>query len=157
LPATRSEQAWLDAVRAQMLHGDLAASQAALSRALAEWPASVELQRALAGVHQQAGRATEAESTLRKVLARDPHDAAAAFALARLLKEQGRTAAAASVMRSCFDDAPNLPDATLAIAAIELLDHSDRKRDAAAIAEAAISANPGDVRLYAYAGMLAVQ
>ena len=140
-----------------MLHGDLAASQAALSRALAEWPASVELQRALAGVHQQAGRATEAESTLRKLLARDPHDAAAAFALARLLKEQGRTAAAASVMRSCFDDAPNLRDANLAIAAIELLDDSDRKRDAAAIAEAAISANPGDVRLYAYAGMLAVQ
>ncbi|MGH8192319.1 MAG: sulfotransferase, partial [Rhodanobacteraceae bacterium] len=44
-----------------------------------------------------------------------------------------------------------------AIAAIELLDDGDRRRDAAAIAEAAITSNPGDPRLHEYAGMLALQ
>lgn len=155
--SARSEQAWLDAVRAQVLHGDFPAAEATLMQALTEWPASVKLRRALAGVQQQAGQPAAAESTLRELLVGNPRDAAAAFALARLLKDQGRTSAAASVMRTCFDDARNARDADLAITAIELLDDCDRKHDAAAIAEATVDANPGDARLHAYAGMLAVQ
>jgi tetratricopeptide (TPR) repeat protein len=48
-------------------------------------------------------------------------------------------------------------DAELAIAALELLDDCGRKRDAAAIADAALATNPGDARLHAYAGMLDIQ
>ncbi|MGH8234032.1 MAG: sulfotransferase [Rhodanobacteraceae bacterium] len=98
-----------------------------------------------------------AEDALRVLLAKHPGDAASAFSLARLLRDRGRTAAAAEAMRMGIAANANRRDANLAIAAIELLDECDRKHDAAAIAEAAIAANPDDPRLHAYAGMLAIQ
>ncbi|MDQ2971825.1 MAG: sulfotransferase, partial [Pseudomonadota bacterium] len=67
----------------------------------------------------------------------------------------GRMSAAAAVMRPCFERGQH--GANLAINAIELLDDCDRKRDASAIAEAALVAQPTDPRLHAYAGMLALQ
>ncbi len=153
----RSEQDWLATARAQILHGDPVTAQATVTQALAEHPGSAELRRVQAGVFQQTGRTADAEALLRELLAQHPGDVASAFSLARLLKEQGRTAAVATVLRNCFATGPNDRDVNLAIAAIELLDDCRRKRDAAAIAEAAIVSNPGDARLHAYAGMLEIQ
>lgn len=139
------------------MRGQLPAAQTVLDQALAEYPSSTELRRAQAGAFQQAGREDAAESMLRTLLEQDAGDASAAFTLARILKDQGRTAAAAAVMGKCFAIDANLRDAELAIAAIELLDDCDRKRDAANIAEAAMALSPKDARLHAYAAMLQVQ
>lgn len=153
----RTEQDWLDSVRALVLRGDLPSAQATLTQALAEHPVSVELRRAQAGIFQQTGRTTEAETHMRELLARDAGDTATAFALARLLKDRGRMVAAATAARACFNDERNRRNAELAIDMVELLDDCGRKRDAAAVAEAALTANPDDPRLHAYAGMLAIQ
>ncbi|HEX5959815.1 MAG TPA: sulfotransferase [Rhodanobacteraceae bacterium] len=153
----RGEAAWLEQARTQTLRGQLAAAQATLDKALAEYPASSELRRTQAGILQRTRRDAEAEAILRELLAADAADAASAFALARLLQGQGRTAAAAATLRACLARDPHASDANLAIQAIELLDDCDRKRDAAAIALSAISGNPEDARLHAYAAMLQMQ
>ncbi len=140
-----------------MLRGDLRGARSIAGQAVEAFPESLDLRRAQAGTLQQAGLTEEAEDALRALLAKHPDDPASAFSLARLLREQGRTAAAAAAMRACFAVDTNRRDTNLAINGIELLDECDRKRDAAAIAESAITANPDDPRLHAYAGMLAVQ
>ncbi|MGH8147872.1 MAG: tetratricopeptide repeat-containing sulfotransferase family protein [Rhodanobacteraceae bacterium] len=157
MTTTRSEQDWLDAIRASILRGETTSAQTALDQALAEHPASAELLRAQAGVFQQTGQGEAAEQTLRALLAADPADTASAFALARLLKKQARFAAAAAILRACFAAPANARNADLAITAIELLDDFYRAQDAAAIAEGAVAANPADARLHAYAGMLAMK
>lgn len=139
------------------MRGDLPSAQATLVEALAERPGSFELRRAQAGVFQQTGRVADAEACLHELLVRDPGDVATAFAFARILNSQGRAAATATVIRDCFDDKRNRGNADLAIAMIELLDDCDRKRDAAAVAETALTTSPDDARLHAYAGMLAIQ
>lgn len=154
---TRSEHDWLDSVRAMILRGDTVSAHAALEQALAEHPSSADLLRAQAGVFQQTGQSERAEQTLRALLAAAPGDTASAFALARRLKEQSRSAAAAAILRACFADPRNAANADLAITAIEFLDDLDRAQEAAGIAEHAISANPADARLHAYAGMLAMK
>lgn len=157
MSATRAERVWLDEIRTLIMRGQLPAAQASLTQALAEYPSSRELRRAQAGALQKAGRTGDAESVLRALLATDTGDAATAFALARSLADHGCTSAAAAAVRKCFACDANLRDAGLAIAAIELLDDCDRKRDAAEIAEAATALNPDDARLHAYAGMLRIQ
>ena len=145
----------LDELRAAVLRGDWAGAARAATAGLAEHADSLELRRALAGIHRQSGRSAEAESLLREVLARAPGDFAAAFTLAEMLIEAGRGAAAADVLHGCI--ARGSPDAELAIRAIELLDEAGRKRAAAGIAETALAAHPADARLHAYAGMLQLQ
>lgn len=157
LAGPRSEEAWIAAVRAEMLRGDPQRARSIAGKAIEAFPESLDLRRAQAGLLQQCGLTEAAEDALRALLAKHPGDIASAFSLARLLRDQGRTAAAAETMRACFAVDTNRRDANLAISAIELLDECDRKRDAAAIAEAAITANPDDPRLHAYAGMLAIQ
>lgn len=151
----QSEQQWLERVRGCVLRGDSAAAEAFLSNALVKYPKSIDLRRALAGVYRQTQRDTQTEAVLRDLLTDSPYDTAAAFLLARVLKDQGRMNGAAEVIRACFELGAH--DVNLTIQAIELLDDCDRKRDAAAIAEAAIAAHPDDPRLHAYAGMLALQ
>ena len=151
----RSEAEAIAVVRGRVLRGDLAGAEGIALAALDEHPQSRELRRALAGICRQTGRDAAAESLLRAVLEQDPADPAAAFTLTEILKEAGRMHAAATVMRVCF--ASGRHDAELAIRAIELLDDCGRKRDAAAIAEDALAADPEDVRLHAYAGMLELQ
>ncbi|HET9819231.1 MAG TPA: sulfotransferase [Rhodanobacteraceae bacterium] len=153
----RSEEDLLATVRAEVLRGNLQRARSIADQAIEAFPESLELRRAQAGILQQCGLTDAAEAALRTLLAKHPDDAASAFSLARMLREQGRTATAAGVLRACFAADVNRRDANLSIAAIELLDESDRKRDAEAIAKAAIEVNPGDPRLHAYAGMLAVQ
>lgn len=157
MPAVRNAQGWVAVVQMHVLRGELAAAQSALTEALAEHPASVELRRAQAGVFEKTGRHADAESRLRSLLAEDAGDAASAFALARMLKAQARMAAAAQTLRTCFLASSTRHGADLSIHAIELLDDCGRKADAAAIAHNAISASPADARLHAYAGMLEVQ
>lgn len=157
MPATRTEQAWLEEARAQVLHGQIPFAQVILSHALTEYPASAALRRALAGLLQQTGRGDEAEMVLRTLLEHDATDAVSAFTLADMLRQQGRTAAAASILRTCFAHPSDCRDADLAIRAIEVLDDCDCKADAASIAAVAIEANPYDPRLHAYAGMLQIQ
>lgn len=153
----RTAAEWLALVQTQLARGDAGLAYSSLHQALIEQPASIALRRAQAGVLARLGRDTEAESTLRGLLGDDPHDAASAFALAHLLKDQARTSATASTLRACLDAPSRLADASLAIRAIELLDDCGRKLDASMIARDAISANPADARLHAYAGMLAIQ
>jgi tetratricopeptide (TPR) repeat protein len=153
--AGKSEDQWLTQIRALVLRADLAAAEMVSLRALAEYPRSLELRRALAGIHVQTRRNDRAEAMLRELLAQHPGDVAAAFALARLLKDAGRMSAVATALRACFESVGQDPE--LAIAAIELLDDCGRKHDAAAVAEAAIAAAPADPRLHAYAGMLEIQ
>lgn len=153
----RTEQDWLALIRALILRGEPSGAQAEIARALVDYPHSIELRRAQAGLSRQTERTTEAESQFRQLLALDPGDAASAFSLAQMLKEQGRTAAAAAQMCTWFAAGTSRNDANLAIHAIELLDDCDRKREAAAIAEATIKTIPDDARLHAYAGMLEIQ
>lgn len=157
LARPRTEQDLLATVRADVLRGDLQRARDIAAEAIQAFPESLELRRAQAGILQQWHLTDAAEEALRVLLARFPSDAASAFSLTRMMCEQGRTAAAGAVLRACFTADANRRDANLSIAAIELLDGCGRKRDANAIAEAAIEANPDDPRLHAYAGMLALQ
>jgi tetratricopeptide (TPR) repeat protein len=145
----------LDELRAAVLRGDLNSAARAAMAGLAEHADSMELRRALAGIHRQSGRMADAESLLREVLAREPGDFAAAFTLAEMLIEAGLGAAAARVLVACLTADPS--DAELAIRAIELLDEAGRKQAAADIVKAALAAHPADARLHAYAGMLELQ
>ncbi len=145
----------LDELRAAVLRGDWSGAARAATAGLAEHAESLELRRALAGIHRQSGRMADAEALLHEVLAREPGDFAAAFNLAEMLIETGRGAAAAAALHRCL--ARGSPDAELAIRAIELLDEAGRKRAAAGIAQTALAAHPADARLHAYAGMLELQ
>jgi tetratricopeptide (TPR) repeat protein len=157
LAAARSETAWLDEARLQILRGEWPEARSTLERAIAEYPGSMELRRVQAAVLQQAGRTREAESLLQALLETDATDSAAAFALARILADQGRVAAATAAIRRCLVGNGNRENVDRAIAAIELLDDCDRKHDAAEVAAAALTAHPDDTRLHAYAGMLQIQ
>lgn len=152
-----SEQAWLDAIRAAALRGDRATAQASLTSALSAFPHSTELRRIEAGLLQQAGLLPEAAAKFEALLRDHPGDAASALALARIRADDCCAEAAAAILRRTFSVPENVREPGLAIAAIELLDDCDRKRDASGIAGAAIEANPTDARLYAYAGMLQIQ
>lgn len=151
------EPAWLERIRGALLRADAGAAEAMLGQALNDFPDSPELRRIHAHLLLQAGRSVEGVAVLRALLDQHPGDAASAFTLARVLVGQSRTAAAASTLLACFADAANREDAELAINAIELLDDAGRKADAAAIAMAAIAANPDGARLHAYAGVLLTQ
>ncbi len=153
----RAESVWLDQARMLIMRGQLREAQTTLEEALICYPASVDLRRAQAVVFLKTDRPDEAEALLQALLKDDAADSASAFALARLLKEQERMAAAALVLRACFAHALNNRNVNLAISIIELLDDCGRKIDAAAVAQDAITANPADARLHAYAGMLAIQ
>ena len=150
-----AEAQTLGELRAAVLRGDWDGAAHVATAGLAEHPDSLELRRALAGIHRQTGRMAESEALLREVLARAPGDFAAAFPLAEMLIEAGGGAAAADALQSCF--AQDAHDAELAIRAIELLDEAGRKHAAASIAETALAAQQADARLHAYAGMLDVQ
>lgn len=157
MPAHQTEQACLQAIRAVVLRGDLAAALESVVRARIEYPGSIELWRTQAGILQQAGRGAEAELLLRDLLSQYPGDTAASFSLARMLGDQGRMAAAAATLRTCFATRENCRDADLAINAIELLDDCGRNRDAAVIIQSAIAESPDDTRLHAYASMTQMQ
>ncbi|HET9189212.1 MAG TPA: tetratricopeptide repeat protein, partial [Rudaea sp.] len=83
----------LNELRAAVLRGDWNGAARSATAGLAEHADSLELRRALAGIHRQTGRAAEAEALLREVLVREPGDFAAAFPLAEMLIEAGRGAA----------------------------------------------------------------
>lgn len=152
-----SEHVWLELVRTQVLRRNMPHALALLSQALLEYPTSTELRRTQAGTLQLAGRTDEAEAIFRNLLEQCPMDAAAAFSLACILKEEGRTAASAKMLSACFTARPEAFAPDLAISAIELLDGTNRKHEAALVCESAIAAHPDDPRLHAYAGMLAIQ
>ncbi|MGH8211614.1 MAG: tetratricopeptide repeat-containing sulfotransferase family protein [Rhodanobacteraceae bacterium] len=151
----QDEQAWLDRGRACVLRGDLGGAETVFTSALAEYPRSFDLRRALAGVYQQTTNSARAELLLRELHAERPGDFASALALARLLLAQARGHAAAQVLLECFRKGEHDPE--LAIKAIEMLDHADRKIEAAAIARIALAVTPDDARLHAYSGMLQIQ
>ena len=153
--ANRVQVESLQQVQALVLRGQIGAAEDCAAAALASYPDSLDLRRALAGIYLQTARKAQAENLLAQLLAQHPHDAAAAFTLARSLVENGRTSAAGVVLRECF--AGTVVDPDQAIAAVELLDDCARKADAAAIANSAIESNPRDARLHAYAGMLEIQ
>lgn len=151
----RAEHDWLDAVRANMLRGDHATVENLLRTALNEYPQSFELRRSWAAMLRQMQHVSDAEALFCDLLREQPNDAASAFALADLLNAQCRTRAAGAALRTLFANGPQSLE--LVMQAVELLDDCDRKHDAAAIAEQAISSHQADARLYAYAGMLALQ
>jgi tetratricopeptide (TPR) repeat protein len=149
------EQDWLEVARALMMEYGMQSAQPVLAAAIVAHPRSIELRRALGGVYRRIGHDAKAEEILRQLLEEKPDDVSTALALAEMLKEQGRVRAAAECLRSCMQH--HSADVKLAIWAIEFLDGCDCKADAAAVASAAIAANPDDARLHAYAGMLQLQ
>lgn len=151
----KPEREWLEQAQASVLRGDLARAGSLIEEALGDYPDSFALRRILAGVHVQSGRNAEGEALLTRLIAEQPGDTGTAFTLARTLANRSNATAAAGVLRTHFQHAR--PDPELAIQAIELLDDCGRKRDAVAIAELALAAAPGDLRLHAYAGMLDAQ
>lgn len=152
-----AESAWLDKIRAALLRGDSSAMQEMLTAALVYFPRSVDLRRIWARVLEQRGRDSEAIEVLRELLRDDPHDVASAFTLAHMLIRQHAVAAATAILASCFAGAEGAADPDLAIGAIELLDDTGRKAEAAAVADNALVAHPNDARLHAYAGVLQTQ
>ena len=149
------EQDWLEVARSLMLEYGMQSAQPVLAAAIAAHPRSIELRRALGGVYRRTGHEAKAEEILRQLLEEKPDDISTAHALTEILKGQGRARAAADCLRSCMRH--HWADAKLAIWAIEFLDGCDCKADAAAMASAALTANPDDARLHAYAGMLQLQ
>lgn len=150
-----AERDWLECGRALVLRADLDGAGAVFSAGLAEHPESIEVRHALAGVLWQTKQFAQAETLLRALLAQHPDNVAATFALARLLKEQARMNAVAAVVRSLFDHARQSVGIT--IQAVELLDDCGCKQAASDICEGEIAQGSTDPRLYAYAGMLALQ
>lgn len=149
------EDDWLACGRALVLQADLDAALAVFSQATSRHPTSGDLQLGLAGLHWQQQQQAQAETVLRAWLARHPDHAAATFLLVQLLREQGRMQAAADAIHALF--AHGRHDVETVIQAVEMLDDYARPADAAAICEAEIAAGATDPRLYAYAGMLAIQ
>lgn len=153
--AQAPEADWLACARALVLRGDANTARALLVAARANWPDSVELRHALAGLLMEAGEPDPAEALLRELLALQPSHTAASFLLARLLSRQGRMHAAARTVRALFEHGTQ--DTDTLIQAVELLDDCDRKQDAAALCEAALAVGCSDPRIHAYAGMLEIQ
>lgn len=150
-----AESAWLASARAQVMQGHIPAARNLFAAAVMRFPASQALRLGLAGSQWQLRQHTEAEATLREWLSSYPADGAAALLLAKLLREQGRLQAVADVIRGWAMH--SLHDTDTLIQAIELLDDYSRPREAAWICEAALAEGNNDVRLHAYAGMLAIQ
>jgi len=154
-PATRSEAEWLERGRALVLRSDLDGALAVFDAAHGEYPASVDIALALAGVLWQKRETDRAEALLRALLAAHPAHVAATFLLAKILKAEARMNAVATTLRALFVAAPQPVGTT--IQAIELLDDAGRKQDAADLCEAAIAHGSTDPRLHAYSGMLHLQ
>lgn len=150
-----SEDDVLSCGRSLVLRGDLPAAMDVFDAGAKRMPDSGDLHVGLAGLHWQMQQTAQAENVLQAWLQRHPDHAPATFLLARLLREQGRMQAAADAVRQLF--AQGAQDADTVIQAVELLDDYLRPADAAAICEAAIAAGSNDPRIYAYAGMLAIQ
>ncbi|MEO7052956.1 MAG: sulfotransferase [Rhodanobacter sp.] len=149
------EQTWLDSGRALVLRREPDAAREVFGRAVKLYPASGPLCVGLAGLQWQTGRHAEAEKLLRDLLSHHATDISASFLLARLLFDQGRAQAAATVVRELFASAPQ--DVETAIRAVEMLDDFGRAQDAMKICEVALTAEPDEPRLHAYAGMLGIQ
>lgn len=149
------ENDFLSQVRALALRGDLVSAQDLATQALHSYPRSVELRRALAGIHRQRGDTALAQNQLQELLADHPGDFPAAITLAGIHRDAGRLTAVADVLCKCFEQGRH--DAELAIRAIDLLADCGRTHAASQIVETAISVAPDDVRLHAYAGMLDIQ
>lgn len=150
-----SVEPWLDAARAALFHADVATAEQLLVAGLKTAPQSTDGRRALAGVYLRTGRDAAGESLLGKLLAEHPADSASAFALAQHLIARCRSSAAADIMLRWSQTRPT--DTNLAIRAIELLADCHRQADAASIARTALTLQPQEPRLHAYAGMLALQ
>ena len=77
----------LGELRAAVLRGDWTGAARAATAGLAEHADSLELRRALAGIHRQSGRMADAEALLREVLARESGDNLELFFFPRLRSE----------------------------------------------------------------------
>lgn len=146
---------WLGEAQRLALEHRAAAAARLLGQAILEHPESADLIYALAGLSADAGQVEQAQTLLRQVLDLSPAHLGAAMMRARLLIGEGKTAAAARVLQPQIDRVAMEPEQVIQI--VELLDDVGRKRDASQWCEAAIEATPEDVRLHAYAAMLAAQ
>jgi tetratricopeptide (TPR) repeat protein len=153
--AGRREIDWLESARTLVLRHQTDTAKAVLTAAHAAWPASGDIRLALAGMLQLTGQPAQAESMLRELLVDQPDHVAAAFLLAKMLKDGGRTHATATVIRAVL--AQKKYGAADLIQAVELLDDCNRKQDAAAICEDAISAGLSDPRIHMHSAMLLAQ
>lgn len=146
---------WLGEAQRLVLQHRAGAAAQLLGQAVVEHPESTDLVYALAGLRADAGQVEQAQTLLRQVLDLSPAHPGAAMMLARLLIGEGRTAAAAWALQAHIEQVAVAPERVIQI--VELLDDAGRKREASQWCEAAIEATPGDVRLHAYAAMLAAQ
>ncbi|QBB69512.1 sulfotransferase family protein [Pseudolysobacter antarcticus] len=146
---------WLDCARLFILRGDTLIASALLQRATVLYPASSELAYAFAGILSQQKNYPSAEALLSYLLEQHPDDIAATFLLAKIFKQQGKMHAVGVTISALFEHVQT--DIESIIQAVELLDECGRKHEAAALCEKTIAAGSSDARLYAYAGMIAIQ
>lgn len=153
--ANEPEEGWLAQGRSLVLRADVARALEVFSLGLARFPHSAELLLGMAGLCWQIGKIDQAEALLEQRLAAHPDDIGATFLRVQLHRDQGQLEAAGLAMRRLFVHAGHDPDTV--IRAVEMLDDYGLAQDAADICETAIGAGATDPRLYAYAGMLAIQ
>ncbi len=143
---------WLESGRALALKQDLVTASAVLHEALARHGVDNELSLALAGVRWQMQDHSGARVLLERLLARQPDHVAAVFALARLHIELGCLDAAEAVLGNLFGRFRQPSD--LVHRAARMLADAGRKRGAAELCEAAITAGSGDPFVHVYVAAL---
>ena len=90
IPATATEEGWMDAVLAMSRVAEPAAVTRAYGAALQRWPNNLPAAVGLANQHHAAGALAQAEAVLRDALSRHPQSVIAMNNLAQVLSDQGR-------------------------------------------------------------------
>jgi tetratricopeptide (TPR) repeat protein len=146
---------WLQCIQQLRLRRQTALAGHVAQAALAQYPDTLDLRRALAMVLFESGQLALATAALETIEHDFPGDAATTLTLARALAQGGRAGAAASVTSQLF--AATAQPVDVLIQAVEILDGCDRKTEALRLCENAIAAGSTDTRLHMYAGSLANQ
>ena len=135
--------------------GDLAIGEAALRRAIALDPASVESRRALADVLDAQGRSREGAETLQLLAAEHTGDARLYARLAQVSIRAGDLAGAEAALRHAVGLDPASLEYPHLLA--DALDAQGRSREGAEILKLLAAEHTGDARLYARLGQLLIR
>lgn len=90
IPATATEDRWMEAVLAMSRSAPATAVARAYAAALQRWPGNLQAAIGLANQHHAAGALAEAAEVLRRALERHPQSVIAMNNLAQTLSDQGR-------------------------------------------------------------------
>lgn len=103
IPATATEDGWMNAVLAMVRAGDSQAATKAYAAALHRWPDNLPAAVGLANQHHARGALADAAAVLRKALQRHPQSVIVMNNLAQTLSDQGRHAEALAQIDKASD------------------------------------------------------